>query len=641
MIFEGSERILGKSLYTDMPLSYGKKMSGACHEAAKWISDVQLGDPERWAIFVNQFRLQKDSSNNGWRGEYWGKMMRGASLIVHYTGDDTLYDVLETSVRDMLTVIEPDGRVSSYNRDKELVFWDIWGRKYVVLAMEYFLDICRDPSLREKIVSFLCAQMDHLMSRVGEGEGKIMINQTAKVVESLNSCSILEPTVRLYRITGEKRYLDFAKYIVDCGACSSENIFEKALTDVPLNEYNVVKAYEMMSCFEGLVEYYYATGEQWCRESALAFGEKVLTQETTVIGGCACWGEYFDRASLRQTRKNPPEETMQETCVTVTWMKLCQKLFLLGGDSRYLDAIEKSFYNAYLGAFNTENQYCNRIYNDPVKSTLPFDSYSPLTTDVRGRGVGGPQILEDGRYYGCCACIGSVGAGIYASTVITKSENGIILGFYEGGTYTAPTPSGKTVTIKVTTSYPYGNGEVDIQINTDDEAPFDIGFRIPMWSENSNLTVDSEKVETFCGINFINRVWKNAAVTLDLDMRVRTEKAPVFDKVMVHTMTDWDLLTLVAHYDEQCEEDRRYVCLSRGPIVLASTEELTEDITAPVDPVTETVKTANVPFARASFSVSDKNGKSTTLIDYGSAGKNWKKRITAWLPVSEEYLANI
>jgi DUF1680 family protein len=476
------------------------------------------------------------------------------------------------------------------------------------------------------------------MSRVGEGEGKIMINQTAKVVESLNSCSILEPTVRLYRITGEKRYLDFAKYIVDCGGCSSEDIFKKALTDVPLNEYNVVKAYEMMSCFEGLVEYYYATGEKWCRESALAFGEKVLTQETTVIGGCACWGEYFDRASLRQTRKNPPEETMQETCVTVTWMKLCQKLFLLGGDSRYLDAIETSFHNAYLGAFNTEGQYCNRIYNDPVKSTLPFDSYSPLTPDVRGRGVGGPQILEDGKYYGCCACIGSVGAGLYASSMLVKTENGVIVAFYEGGEYQAQAPSGKTVKIKVDTDYPYGDGRITLTVDTDDEAPFDLGFRVPAWSENTALAVDGERVDAVSGINFVNRVWKNVTVSLTLDMTVRICAAPVFDKVMVHTMTDWDLLTLVAHYDEQREEDRRYVSLTRGPIVLSSTEELTEDVTAPVDPVTDTLKPASVPFARAAFTVSDKNGRTTTLVDYGSAGKNWKKRITAWLPVSNDYL---
>lgn len=645
MILENSERIVGQSLYTDMPVTATKKMEGACDEAIRWICKRQLSSKEDWAIFVNQFRLQRDSDNNGWRGEYWGKMMRGAALLVQYTGDDELYSVLEDTVRDMLTVAEPDGRVSSYRRDKEFGNWDIWSRKYVILSMEYFLDICRDDALKGEIIGFLTAQMDYVMSKIGEGEGKKPINQTAKVVESLNSCSILEPTVRLYRLTGEKRFLDYAKYIIDCGGCSSEDIFKKALTDVPINEYNVVKAYEMMSCFEGLVEYYYATGEEWCKDAALAFGEKVFTQETTVIGGCACWGEYFDRAALRQTRKNPPEETMQETCVTVTWMKLCQKLFLLGGDSKYLDAIETSFHNAYLGALNTEEQQCNRDYTEWYKNlimtVLPFDSYSPLTPDVRGQAIGGLQMLEDNTHYGCCACIGAVGVGIYSSSMLLKSKNGVIVAFYEKGSYNALTPSGKALSIKVDTDYPYGDGKICFKVSTDDEAPFEIGFRVPVWSENTALTVENESIKVASGINFIGRVWKNASATLVLDMGVRMQKAPVFDKVLVHTMFDWDTLDLRSHYDEQTEADRRYVCLTRGPIVLASTEELTSDITDPVDPVVDTVTLAEVSFARAAFTVSDKNGKTTTLVDYGSAGKNWKKRITAWLPVSREYLSDL
>jgi hypothetical protein len=222
--------------------------------------------------------------------------------------------------------------------------------------------------------------------------------------------------------------------------------------------------------------------------------------------------------------------------------------------------------------------------------------------------------------------------------MLVKTENGVIVAFYEGGEYEAQAPSGKTVKIKVDTDYPYGDGRITLTVDTDDESPFDLGFRVPAWSENTALAVDGERVDAVSGINFVNRVWKNVTVTLDLDMSVRVCAAPVFDKVMVHTMTDWDLLTLVAHYDEQREEDRRYVSLTRGPIVLSSTEELTEDVTAPVDPVTDTLKPASVPFARAAFTVSDKNGRTTTLVDYGSAGKNWKKRIAAWLPVSNDYL---
>ena len=45
---------------------------------------------------------------------------------------------------------------------------------------------------------------------------------------------------------------------------------------------------------------------------------------------------------------------MQETCVTVTWIKLCYQLLRITGDSVYADEIEKSVYNALYGAVNTE-----------------------------------------------------------------------------------------------------------------------------------------------------------------------------------------------------------------------------------------------------------------------------------------------
>ena len=638
MIFENSKNVIGKSKLYDAPVSFEKKLTGTLNNTVNWIKEVQLLNPDRWAIFVNQFRLQKDSSNHGWRGEYWGKMMRGAAHIVAYTGDDALYSVLEESVKDMLTVAEPDGRVSSYQRDYELEWWDIWSRKYVILAMEYFLDICRDKALEKEIISFMCRQMDYIVAHVGDGEGQKSIIETAKVVESLNSCSILEPTVRLYRLTGDKKYLDFAKYIVDCGGSSSDNIFEKAYEDtVPPHEFNVVKAYEMISCFEGLVEYYYATGNERYRESALRFGRRLIENETTVIGGAACWGEYFDHASIRQTRRNE-EETMQETCVTVTWMKFCHKLFLLGGESIFLDCIETSFYNAYLGALNTKDQFCHRVYNDTVKSTLPFDSYSPLTPDVRGRAVGGPQVLEDGRYYGCCAAIGAAGAGLFASAMLSATENGILLGLYESGSYKAETPSGKELVLNVKTDYPYIGGRIEIGVDTDDSSPFDIVLRVPVWSQKNALTVNGEGVKVNKGLNVLNRVWKKGdVIVLDLDMSIRHEKAPVFETSILHSMVDWDNLIMKVHTDTQKPEDRLYVCLKRGPIVLAATEELSTDIYEKIDPVIGGERIELDGFALA-FKVKNESGKEFTLVDYGSAGKDWSKKITAWLPVSEEYL---
>ena len=67
--------------------------------------------------------------------------MRGACLVYEYTRDEQLYNVIKDAVEDMLTTADEDGRVSSYPRHDELTGWDLWCRKYVILSLEYFLDI--------------------------------------------------------------------------------------------------------------------------------------------------------------------------------------------------------------------------------------------------------------------------------------------------------------------------------------------------------------------------------------------------------------------------------------------------------------------------------------------------------------------
>ena len=94
---------------------------------------------------------------------------------------------------------------------------------------------------------------------------------------------------------------------------------------------------------------------------------------------------------------------MQETCVTVTWMKLCGQVLCFTGDPVFGDAMERSLYNALLGAVNTR-----MVPRDPLSpgGWLPFDSYSPLRAAPRGQAVGGRMVMEDNTIYGCCAAIG-------------------------------------------------------------------------------------------------------------------------------------------------------------------------------------------------------------------------------------------
>lgn len=121
------------------------------------------------------------------------------------------------------------------------------------------------------------------------------------------------------------------------------NIFELAYENkLMLWQYSVTKAYEMMSCFEGLLEYYRVTGVERYKIAVVNFADRILEEDFTVIGCCGCTSEYFDHSTVRQANTTNPK-IMQETCVTVTLMKLLYQLTLLTGDAKYADAFEISF----------------------------------------------------------------------------------------------------------------------------------------------------------------------------------------------------------------------------------------------------------------------------------------------------------
>ena len=204
---------------------------GPFSDALSFITENQLLDTGRWEEFVRQYKIKSDSSNRGWRCEYFGKMLRGACLVCGATHDESLYAVLKSSVENLLTAQDSDGRFSTYTPETELSGWDMWGRKYIMLGLEFFLSVCREDRLKEKIVKALCRHADLITEKTGVGEGKIPVFSTSDFWMGVNSLSILEPFVKLYNITGEKKYLDFAAELVYEGENLGSRIFTLAAED--------------------------------------------------------------------------------------------------------------------------------------------------------------------------------------------------------------------------------------------------------------------------------------------------------------------------------------------------------------------------------------------------------------------------
>jgi len=595
------------------------KLNGILADSVKFIERNQLCEVELWKKFVNQYRIQIDGEKGIWRCEYWGKMMRGACMILSYTKDDGIYRIIEDSVRDMLTTQEDNGRFSTYTLDTEFTAWDLWGRKYVLLGMQYFLEICRDEALANQIIEALCRHADYIIDHIGKAEdGKKEIVLATRNWKGLNSCSILEPMVRLYRITENKKYLDFAEYIISTGFIEGGNLIELAYeNEIAPHEYPVVKAYEMMSCFEGLLQYYKLTGIEKYKVALLNLGHRILEGEISVIGCSGCTHELFDHTSVKQTQTDY-KGIVQETCVTVTWMKFAEALLELSGEAVFADAIEQSFYNAYLGSFNTKRALTSRYPQvKDVPQVLPFDSYSPLTPDRRGRQVGGYNVFPDGTFYGCCACIAAAGSGIIPRFALLKSEDSIALNFYETGEINTTTPNGQSLKLVLDTKYPL-DGNVSITLHIEKSESFILSLRVPAWCRTATLSVNGKAEKVSAGYSNVNREWSDGdVVTLDMPMKV--------ERILPPTGAD---------------NEEIFAAYRRGPIVLAADARVTDpraviDISCDDEGMTDGPISfcPEIPEALICIELPLANEGTVRLIDYSTAGKTWtaESLCGAWL----------
>lgn len=645
-------------LETDAFLAdYGNTYSydGFLDRAIRYIENRQLLDVTLWKRFVEQYRMEDADYDNGWRGEYWGKMMRGACFTYSYTRNPQLYRILADSIEEMIGCQEQDGRLSTYAPSHEFQDWDMWGRKYVLLGMQYFLEICEDESFAGRIVESMCAQVDYIMERVGEGEGKKLVTQTSDYWRGLNASSILEPVVRLYSITGDKKYLDFAGHIVSCGGTEVFDVFEAAYADqfYPY-QYPFPKAYEMISCFEGLLEYYRVTGEEKYKTAVIKFADKVLESDVTIIGCCGCTHEMFDHSAVRQTNtKNGPS---QETCVTVTLMKFLYQLTLLTGDSKYVDVFETALYNAYLGTFNTENAIepnARQRFPECIEEPLPFCSYSPLTAGVRGGLIGGPKLMADNHYYGCCACIGSAGNGLIPKMALMTAAEGFVMNLFIKGVTETTTPAGNPAKMMVDTEYPVW-GSVKVTWNLAQSESFALKIRIPQWSKNTQILVKSpcgacESIIATEGYTSIHRVWNDGdVVEISLDMRTRALYPTAYgQQILMSKALLKGSFYVIPVFDVEDPMAKNHVALLRGPIVLAQDNRLGYSVDDPVsirvvdgyvdvevtDAAAGTAGFENILEVRVPL----EDGSKMTLVDYSSAGRTWteESKMAAWILTKE------
>ena len=120
--------------------------------------------------------------------------------------------------------------------------------------------------------------------------------------------SILKPMLILYRETGDAKYLDFSKELVsywDRDGNPPPNLLRNAFSAEPVRLWypqlkNWEKAYEMMSCLEGLAEYHRVTGDKKALDAVVKIREKLLKDEKNILSSVG-YNDMFVGGRLRLT----------------------------------------------------------------------------------------------------------------------------------------------------------------------------------------------------------------------------------------------------------------------------------------------------------------------------------------------------
>jgi DUF1680 family protein len=450
---------------------------------------------------------------------------------------------------------------------------------------------------------------DNLISDLNKKDGIIV---TKGNYRGMAASSVLEPICLLYKYTGNKKYLDFALEIVkQWETPEGPQLISKAKVNVarrfpkPKAWYSFEqgqKAYEMMSCYEGLLELYQLTGNETYKKAVEETWENIRDTEIDIVGSGASTEMWFGGKAV----ENTPIHHFQETCVTVTWLKLTEQLLRLTGDAKYADEAEKTYYNALLGSMSNHG--------------ATWAKYTPLN----GQRLPGSE--QCGMGLNCCEANGPRGLFAIPMHIVMERKEGLQVNCFADGTFQLKSPLGSSITLTQHTDYPK-SGIIGMAIGLQKPEDMEIDIRIPGWSKNTKLSVNGIAVNDLQPGQYakIKRAWKNGdKITLELDMRGH----------MVETGTDL-----------------RSIAIIRGPIVLARDARFEgENIAAVLKPVADkegyialtpisnqtsddVLMLFKADFIPESYTESPKGPVSITLCDYASAGNGHENSFyKVWSP---------
>ena len=472
------------------------------------------------------------------------KTIEGASYILQTYPDKKLVQYIDSVLDVIASAQEPDGylytsRTQNPQQPHEWAGDKRWSKEEDLSHELYNLGHMVEGAIAHyqatgsrKFLDIAIRYADVVCKEVGPNAGQACVVPGHQIAEMA--------LAKLYLVTGNKKYLDEAKFFLDYrGKTTIVHDYSQAHKPVIEQDEAVGHAVRAAYMYAGMADVAALTGDQNYIKAIDAIWDNIVTKKLYITGGI---GATSNGEAFGKNYELPNMSAYCETCAAIGNVYVNYRLFLLHGHAKYYDVLERTLYNGLISGVSLEGNAF--FYPNPLES------------------MGQHQRQA---WFGCACCpsnicrfIPSLPGYIYA----VKDRNVYVNLFLSNKS--SLSVAGKKVALSQTTDYPW-NGDITVSVDQNAAGQFALKIRIPGWVRNqvvpSNLYqyTDGKRLGYTIKVNGQDA----AASVTDDGYYTITRKWKKGDKVQIH----FDMEPRTVRANNKVEADRGMVSIERGPLV--------------------------------------------------------------------------
>ena len=397
---------------------------------------------------------------------------------------------------------------------------------------------------KRKFLDVACRYADVCLKEVGPNAGQMTVVPGHQIAEMAMA--------RLYLATGEKKYLDFGKLLLDYrGKTNIKQEYSQSHKPVVSQDEAVGHAVRAAYMYAGMADVAALTGDKNYVKAIDNIWNNIVTKKLYITGGI---GATSNGEAFGKNYELPNMSAYCETCAAIGNVYVNYRLFLLHGESKYYDVLERTLYNGLISGVSLEGN--GFFYPNPLES------------------MGQHQRQA---WFGCACCpsnicrfIPSLPGYVYA----VKDKN-VYVNLFLSNSSTLKV-GGKKVQLSQSTNYPW-DGDITITIDKSTAGEFALKIRIPGWLKNQAVPSDLYRYTDNKRLGYTVTVNGNAVTSSNHTSQFSTlnsqfspdgyytisRKWKKGDKIQIH----FDMEPRTVRANNKVEADRGMVAIERGPLV--------------------------------------------------------------------------